>query len=126
MSVALTRWDEIEAEHAAILDALMRLRVQAAASKFSASALLPACLDLVRRFEEHFFHEEELMAETGFPDADAHHRHHQVLLIRLLSICARMTQQDTVEIAQLQLTFQSLLDDAIGVDGSFREFIEQA
>ncbi len=37
-----------------------------------------------------------------------------------------MTQQDTVEIAQLQLTFQSLLDDAIGVDGSFREFIEQA
>jgi len=125
MGAVSLRWDEIEAEHASLLNALLRIRVLAAESKLSAAVLLPACLDLVRRFEEHFSHEERIMAAAAYPEAVAHHRHHQVLLARLLAICSRMTKEETVEIEQLQLALQTLFDDAIGVDAPFREFLEQ-
>jgi hemerythrin len=120
-------WQEIEAEHAAIIELLSRARVIAAQSRLSTRAVVGAYEAVVRKFEDHFANEERLMAEAEFPDADAsaHHRHHQVLLIRLFSICERMKTQRSVETGQLHLIFQSLLDDAIGADASLREHLER-
>lgn len=125
MSGVTELWAEIEGEHAGIFGLLNRVRVVAAQNGLSAPAILPTCEAVVRRFEDHFANEEKLMAETGFPDADAHRRHHQILLIRLHSICDRMRTEQVAELEQLQLVFQSLLDDAIGVDASFREHLDQ-
>lgn len=116
-------WEEIEAEHAGIMDALNRARVIAAESALSAAALVPVYEAVVRKFEDHFASEECAMAETRCPDAESHHRQHQVLRIRLLSICEQMKTGRSIEIEQLQLVFQSLLDDAIGADASFREHL---
>ena len=125
MAGVSTRWEQIEDEHAAILDALNRVRVIALRCHSSARVLIPEFLGLVRKFEEHFANEERVMAETGFPDTAAHHRHHQVLLIRLLSICEHMNPDATVDSDELRLTFQSLLDDAIGVDIPLKEHLER-
>jgi len=119
-------WEKIDAEHADIMVALNRARVIAAESALSAAALVPVYEAVVRKFEGHFASEERALAETRCPDADSHRRQHQVLLIRLLSICQQMRGGQSIEIEQLQLIFQSLLDDAIGADASFRDYLTSA
>jgi hemerythrin len=120
-------WQEIETEHAAIIDHLNRARTIAAQSRLSIREVISSYEAVVRKFEDHFANEECLMGEAGYPDADAyaHHRHHQVLLIRLFSICERMKAQQSVEVDQLHLILQSLLDDAIGADIPLKEHLER-
>jgi hemerythrin-like metal-binding protein len=124
---APTIWQEIETEHAAIIEHLNRARTITAQSRLSIREVISSYEAVVRKFEDHFANEERLMGEAGFPDADAyaHHRHHQVLLIRLFSICERMKAQQSVEVDQLHLILQSLLDDAIGADVSLKEHLER-
>lgn len=119
-------WELIERDHARILELLGQAGVVAAQSRQPVSFVLSAYEAVIRKFEEHFANEEGWMARTRFPEADAHRRHHQVLLIRLLSIRERMRTEQAVEIDQLQLAFQSLLDDAIGADAPLRLHLEQS
>ena len=116
-------WATIEAEHAALVEMLDQARLVAARSNLSARAVIPVYEAIVKRFEEHFASEERLMQMTRYPEAETHGCHHQVLLIRLLSICERMKATQSVEIEQLELTFQSLLDDAIGADVHLRDYL---
>ena len=117
-------WEEIEAEHSAIIRLLNQARSIAAQNQSSVSSVGAAYEAVVRSFEEHFANEERLMTNTRFPEFDGHHRHHQVLLIRLFSICERIKTQQSVEADQLHLILQSLLDDAIGADAPLREHLE--
>lgn len=117
-------WAVIEAEHAAIIDLLNEARIVAARDS-SYDAVLPAYQAVVKKFVEHFENEERIMAEAGYPDASAHHRHHQVLLIRLLSLCEHMKATGSMTVEELRVAFQSLFDDAIGIDASFKEHLDE-
>jgi hemerythrin-like metal-binding protein len=125
MADASRYWNEIENEHSAIVGLLSRVHKLATQKPPEIGVIVSAYQVVVRKFEEHFANEERIMAETRFPDAAEHQRHHQVLLIRLLSICDRMKTSRTLEGDQLRLTLQSLFDDATGADVSLREHLEQ-
>jgi hemerythrin-like metal-binding protein len=118
-------WATLEAEHGSIIELLNRARVLALRDS-SRDSLLPTYQAIVKKFEEHFEHEERMMEATGYPDAQAHHRHHQVLLIRLLSLCDRMKSPGSVEIEELRVPFQTLFDDAVGADASFKAYLDEA
>jgi methyl-accepting chemotaxis protein len=116
-------WDEIESEHASIIRLLRSARLVATQSQPSRRASVPILESIIQEFENHFDHEERIMAETKYPDARAHRAHHQVLLTRLYSILQEAKTGQSVEIEKLSLVLKTLYDDAIDADWSLREHL---
>ena len=123
MTQASGSWEVIEAEHAAIIELSNQVRI-AAEKPGSFDAVFAAYQAVVEKFEEHFENEERLMAQIGYPGRTMHRRHHEVLLIRLLSLGEHMKSTGSVDLAELRVPFQSLLDDAIEDDASFKEYLD--
>jgi len=95
--MAYFEWNsDVELGHAQIDDEHKRLfaLAETVVEAFSSTAepgpreaLLRALIDFAR---EHFAHEEALMRDSGYPDAQAHAKFHASLLAELETYCARV------------------------------------
>ena len=74
--------DPIDADHAELFALIEQVR-QAGAEAEVALATVQALLDYTRR---HFFREESLMAENGYPELEAHRQLHRALFRRVLEM----------------------------------------
>ena len=118
-------WDEIEAEHASITRLLRNARLVVKQNQPSERAIDQMLESIIQEFESHFEHEERIMAVTKYPEARAHHAHHQILLTRLYSILHDMKATQSAEVEQLLLVLKTLYDDAIDADSHLKLHLEQ-
>ncbi len=120
--IPLTGNEEIDRQHAGLLDALERLEGWIGTS-MEVSAVFTA-LEYLRDYAaRHFEYEEEVLRKAGYPDLESHSSDHRIITERVAELTANIIDGEEVTREVLD-TMRDLLVRHIGEDDQkFAEFV---
>ena len=84
-------------------------------------------LSFVNFAKAHFFREEKILKEAGYPDLEKHHEHHKKLILKMEHIQEFAASAKTNKIARSSLKKELvffLMDDLITTDLDFKSYID--
>ena len=114
----------IDAEHGALVDLINRAFDVGKETGFSSERMGPLFLELQQKFADHFASEERMMEQAGFPGLAAHQAHHRDLLANILEICERGRTGHFAEAVDVEGFLDSIVDDVLRADLSFKTYLE--
>lgn len=101
LSVGVALMDDEHKELAGLLNVLY----DAVQKRQGPEAIGKALDDLIDHTASHFRHEEELFAQTGYPEAEEHGRAHEILMIQVLHLRKKYREGVTASLSPDLLKF---------------------
>jgi len=120
--VFLIKYDSIDEEHHEIVACVNTLLD---ISENGSSDVFEDAFDhLIKMMEEHFRHEEKLMADVGYDGLKWHTAHHAENLVSLRELYETCLKKGKVETADIYFCFDHLIKDVAQADLRFSEFLQ--
>lgn len=117
----------IDEEHQSLLDLINEgWRAAEEGDTVHVGGLLPVLASLRQRLQEHFEHEEAMMAEMNYPGLQAHAVRHWTALVQLCSLELRVTETGAVDRGVLYAMLTALIDDILRADIPFKTFLQES
>lgn len=113
--------DWINEEHQALLDSLKRAAEAAAGGRVADVDSI--FQDMMEGMQDHFRHEEKLMAETRFPGLEWHKAHHAQTLTRAHQTIERCRARGYADGFDVDRMFDQFVLDMSRADGKFYEYL---
>jgi len=112
-------------QHGILMDAMneLRLAVVRGAGREQTSELLDRLIELTRM---HFQSEEQLMAQTSYPDLEHHRGQHQCLMAQMMQSAHRLQYGDGVQMSTLMAYLRDWFMEHIeGLDQEYGPWLNE-
>ncbi len=122
----LIKFDNIDAEHSTLIDILNGCLSGFGQNKKIALPDFDKCFRrLWQEMSTHFQHEEAEMKQVQYPELLGHKHHHAEVISRLASIRDNTASCGYVDRSFIEEIFDTIVDDMLRADLSFKNFLQQ-
>ncbi len=115
--------ESIDQQHRQLVDRLNTLQ-DAVEQQAPESRCYELFKQLAKEVNAHFSHEEALFEQSHYPELQAHHREHEVLLGQIATLDRRYPQGELLfSTALLNFLRSWLIDHMLGADRRYAEYL---